>query len=49
MVKKMVHVTSLMVALILFVILLVAALLLLGGILPSFEQAFSNMTQTAAG
>ena len=43
----MVQVTSVMIALILFVILLVAALLLLGGIMPGFREAFGNFTQTA--
>ena len=36
-----------MVVLILFVILLVATLLLLGGVLQGFREAFGNLTQTA--
>jgi len=40
----MVQVTAIMVALILFVILLVATLLLLGGIIPGFRLAIGNLT-----
>jgi hypothetical protein len=43
----MVEVTGIMIALILFAILLVAALLLLGGIVPGFENSIVNLTKTA--
>jgi len=43
----MVRVTSIMIALILFVILLTVALLMMSGVLPSFTEAFGNYTQRA--